>query len=147
MGRENHEKSMVYLRMESVSPTNMTLKCTFRKPRRNVILKSAGHVCGTHESSIEWLNDLIMPGGLVSQPWDCFFSSKKQRSFSIFARSPNSFSRVDSSRAGGQRSAMKGKLEISALSLTPKLKWSIRKNVQGALFSKTCERELRKLKW
>ena len=31
--------------------------------------------------------------------------------------------RVDSSRAGAQRSAMKGKLEISVLSLTPELRW------------------------
>ena len=30
--------------------------------------------------------------------------------------------RVDSSRAGAQRSAMKGKLEISVLSLTPELR-------------------------
>ena len=40
----------------------------------------------------------------------------------IFKSASTLARRVDSSRAGAQRSAMKGKLEISVLSLTPELR-------------------------
>ena len=57
------------------------------------------------------------------------------------------FVRVDSSRAGRQRYARKGKLDISVFVSDPRIKIKYKeKYANNALFSKTCERELRKLK-